>query len=184
MMKVISTKLQVEQVERFQKLAEAQGETKASQLKRLVLEYLQSADEVDEPIPTSRPHQAAVLAKGLNSQYLPHDPCQKQTKTLTSTSGLDSGLPSNAGADSPLNPAPLSTSRQPDFHNAEPGRSATSPEQSSGIGWLILLGLIVWGLCSTPVDTAGRTPKRLAQGIGAGICRQRYHSGYNSNVYT
>lgn len=181
MMKVLSTKLPIDQAERFQELAEAQGETKASQLKRLVQEYLQSVDEVDELIPASRPLQAAVLAKGLHSEYLPHAPNQKQTRTLTSTSGLDSDLQIREDVNHPSNPAPLST-RQPDFHNAEPGRSATSPKQSSGIGWLILLGLIVWGRGSTSVDTAGRTPKRLAQGIGAGVCRQLYHSVDTSNV--
>ena len=176
MQRVLSTKLQLDQVDRFEQVAEAQGETKASLLKRIALEYLQSAGMVDEPIPTSRPHQTAVLAEGLHSEYLPHDPHQEQTKTLTSTYGLDGSLPSNVDVDRPLSPSPLSTSRQPVFHNAEPGRSATSPKQPSGIDWLIILGLLVLGLRSTSVDTAGRTPKRLAQGIGAGVCRQLYHS--------
>jgi hypothetical protein len=174
-MKVISTKLPVDQVERFQEVAEAQGETKASLLKRLVQEYLQKADRVDELVPAGRPNQVAVLDKG-HSEYPPRDPHQKQTKTLTSTFGLDSGLPGSAGVDRPFNPAPSSTGRQPVYHNTEAARSDNPPEQSSGIGWLIILVLIVWGLRSMPVDTTGRTRKRLAEGIGPGIYHQRYYS--------
>jgi hypothetical protein len=176
MMKVLSTKLKVDEIDHFAAMAERQGESKSGLLRRLVLDYLQSADEVDELIPASRPHQVAVLDKGLHSKRLPHDPYQKQTRTLTSTSGLDSSLPSNVDVDRPLSPSPLSTSRQPDYHNGEQSRSATPPEQSSDIGLLIFLGLLVLSLGSTSVDTAGRTPKRLAQGIGASICRQRYYS--------
>jgi hypothetical protein len=176
MMKVISTKLPVDQAKRFHEVAEAQGETRSSLLKRLILECLQSADEEDEPIPASIPHQGAVLTKDLYSEYPPQDPRQKQTKTLTSTSRLDNNLLGNESVDRFLNSASLSTSRQPVYHNTEPSRSATSREQSSDIGVIILLLLIVWGLCLTPVDTDGRAPKRLAQGIGAGIYRQRYHS--------
>ena len=50
MQRVLSTKLQLDQVDRFEQVAEAQGETKASLLKRIALEYLQSAGMVDEPI--------------------------------------------------------------------------------------------------------------------------------------
>jgi hypothetical protein len=183
MQRVLSTKLQVDQVERFEQVAEAQGETKASLLKRIALEYLQSAGKADEPILTSRPRQATVLAKGLHSEYLPHDPNQKQTETLTTTSGVGSCLPSSVRVDRPLNPAPLRASGQPVYHNAEPRRPAISPKQSPSIGWLILLGIIsAWYLRSQSVDAVDRTPKRLAQGIGAGICRQLHQSGYNSNV--
>jgi hypothetical protein len=176
MLKVLSTKLPVDQVERFQEVAEAQGETRSSQLKHLVTEFLQSADKVDELATAGRPNQVAVLDKGLTSKHLRQDPHQKPTETLTSASGLDSGLPSNAGVDRSLNPAPSSTGRQPVYHNTEAARSDNPPEQSSGIGWLIILVLIVWGLRSMPVDTTGRTRKRLAEGIGPGIYHQRYYS--------
>jgi hypothetical protein len=176
MLKVLSTKLPVDQVERFQEVAEAQGETRSSQLKRLVTEFLQSADKVDELATADRPNQVAVLDKGLTSKHLRQDPHQKPTETLTSASGLDSSLPGNAGVDHSLNPEPLSTSRQPVYHNTQAARSDNPPEQSSGIGALICLGLALLILWLTPVDTAARTPKRLAQGIGPGIYRQRYLS--------
>lgn len=175
MKQVLSTKVSAAQAELFQESAEAQGESRASLLRHLVEEYLQSADKVDEQIPTSRPNQVAVLDKG-HSEYLPHDPHQEQTRSLTSTAGLDNGLLGNAGVDRPLNPTPPSTSGQPVYHNAKPGRSATPPEQSSDIGCLMFWSLVVLILWSTPVDTAPRARKRLAEGIGAGICRQRYHS--------
>jgi hypothetical protein len=170
---VLSTKVSASQAELFQESAEAQGESKASLLRRLVEEYLQSDEKVDELVPASRPNQVAVLDKG-NSVYLPNDTSQKQTRTLTSTSGLDSSLPDNSGVEHPLNPAPSSTGRQPVYHNTEAARSDNPPEQSSGIGWLIILVLFVWGLRSMPVDNTGRTRKRLAEGIGPGIYRQFY----------
>lgn len=173
MQRVLSTKLRVDQVDRFEQVAEAQGETKASLLKRMVLEYLQGAGKVDEPIPTSRPHQATVLAKGLHSEYPPHDPYQKQTEMLTSTPGVDSCLPSSARVDYHLNSAPLRTSGQPAYHNAESGKPITSPKQSSGIGWLwlILWGISVWYLRSQSVDVVDRPRRRLGQGIGLGVYR-------------
>ena len=116
MLRVLSTKLRVDQVESFQKEAEAQGETKSGLLKRLVQEFLKSADRVEELIPVSIHHQVAVLDKG-HSEYSPHYPHQEQTKMLTSTSGPDSDISSTC-VDRPLNAASLSTSRKPASHNA------------------------------------------------------------------
>jgi len=169
MLRVLSTKLRVDQVESFQKEAEAQGETKSGLLKRLVQEFLKSADRVEELIPVSIHHQVAVLDKG-HSEYSPHYPHQEQTKMLTSTSGPDSDISSTC-VDHPLNAASLSTSRKPASHNAKQSRSANSPKQPSDIGWLIIMGLLVLGLMSTSAETTGRAPKRLAQGIGPGVCR-------------
>jgi len=172
MQRVLSTKLHVDQVERFEQVAEAQGETKASLLKRMVLEYLESASEVDEPVSTSRPRQTTVLVKGMHSEYLPHDPYKKRTETLTTTSGVGSCSLNNECVDNTLNPTPLRTSRQPIYHNAELSRPATSPKQSSGAGWLILLGIIcVWYLRSQSVDAVDRPRRRLSQGIGIDVYR-------------
>jgi hypothetical protein len=190
MQRVLSTKLQVDQVERFEQVAEAQGESKSGLVRRLVLDYLNGGSKADRVASTgtSSPANSSnkdllIHGKGLHSEYLPHDPNQKQTETLTTTSGVGSCLPSSVRVDRPLNPAPLRTSGQLVHYNAEPRRPAVSPKQSSGIGWLILLGIIsAWYLRSQSVDAVDRTPKRLAQGIGAGICRQLHQSGYNSNV--
>lgn len=48
MTKVISTKLKVDELERFIAMAKQQGETKAGLLRRLVLEYLNNGDKVGD----------------------------------------------------------------------------------------------------------------------------------------
>ena len=152
MQKVLSTKLKVEEIDRFAEMADQQDESMSGLVRHLVLDYLDGGSK-EEVASTGTSNQAnssnkglLIHGEGLNSEYLPPVHHQPQTKTQKSTSGLDSGLPIHEDVDRPLNPALLSISRQPVYHNTEPGRSATSPKQSSGIGWLILLVLLVLGL--------------------------------------
>ncbi len=170
MLKVLSTKLKVEDVDRFTVMAERQDKSKSGLLRRLVLGYLDGGSKADRvaSTDTSNPANSSnkgwlIHGEGLHSEYLPPVHHQPQTKTQKCTSAVDSGLSIHEDVDRPLNPALLSISRQPVYHNAEPGRSATSPEQSSGIGWLILLGLLVLGLESgstTAVDCAAEPVRR------------------------
>ena len=170
MLKVLSTKLTVDEIERFNTAAKQQGLSKAGLLKRLAQEYLDESNKVDRFSGVSEPNQNSsskkdwlIHGEGLHSEYLPPVHHQPQTKTQKCTSAVDSGLSIHEDVDRPLNPALLSISRQPVYHNAEPGRSATSPKQSSGIGWLILLGLLVLGLGSgstTAVDRAAVPVRR------------------------
>lgn len=178
MLKVLSTKLKVEEIDRFAEMAEQQGESKSGLVRRLVLDYLDGGSKADRvaSIGTSNPANSSnkdllIHGEGLHSKYLPPVHHQPQTKNQKCISAVDSDQPIHEDVDRPLNPAPLRTSGQPVYHNAEPRRPAVSPKQSSGIGWLIILGLLVWGLRSKSIDTVGRTPKRLAQGIGPGVCR-------------
>jgi len=170
MLKVLSTKLKVEEIDRFVEMAEQQGESKSGLVRRLVLDYLDGGSKADRVASTGTSNPASssnkgllIHGEGLNSEYLPPVHHQPQTKTQKCTSVVDSGLPIHEDVDRPLNPALLPISRQPVYHNAEPDRSATSPKQSSGIGWLILLGLIVLGLGSgstTAVDRAAVPVRR------------------------
>ena len=170
MLKVLSTKLKLEDVDRFAEIAEQQGELRSGLLRRLVLDYLDGGSKADRVASTGTSNPAnssnkdlLIHGEGLNSEYLPPVYHQPQTKTQKCASVVDSGLPIHEDVDRPLNPALLPISRQPVYHNAEPGRSATSPKQSSGIGWLILLGLIVLGLGSgstTAVDCAAEPVRR------------------------
>jgi len=176
--KVVSTKLTVDELDRFTAVAEKQGETKAGLLKHLVLDYLDGGSKAGRVASTGASNPAnssnkgwLIHGEGLNSEYLPPVHHQPQTKTQKRTSAVDIGLPIHEDVDRPLNPALLPISGHHVHHNVEPRRSATSPKQSSGIGWLILLGLVVWGLRSTSVDTVDHAPRRLAQGIGLGIYR-------------
>ena len=170
MLKVLSTKLKVEEIDRFAEMAEQQGESMSGLLRRLVLDYLDGGSEADRVASTGTSNPASfsnrgllIHDEGLNSEYLPPVHHQPQTETQKCTSVVDSGLPIHEDVDRPLNPALLSISRQPVYHNAELGRSATSPKQSSDIGWLILLGLLVLGLGSgstTAVDRAAEPVRR------------------------
>ncbi len=178
MPKVLSTKLKADEVDRFAEMAEQQGKTKAGLLKHLVLDYLDGGSKADRVAftGTSDPANSSnkgllIHGEGLYSEYLPPVHHQPQTKTQKLTSVVDIGLPIHEDVDRPSNPALLPICRQPVYHNVEPRRSATSPKHSSGIRWLILLSLLVWGLRSTSVDTVDHAPRRLAQGIGLGIYR-------------
>ncbi len=168
--KVLSTKLTVEELDQFTVMAEQQGETKSGLVRRLVQDCLDGGSKADRVAPTGTSDPANSSNKGwlihdedLHSEYLPLVHHQPQTKTQKCTSAVDSGLSIHEDVDRSLNPALLSISRQPVYHNAEPGRSATSPKQSSGIGWLILLGLLVLGRGSgstTAVDCAAEPVRR------------------------
>ena len=170
MSKVLSTKLRVGDIDWFTAMAKQQGESKSGLLRRLVLGYLDGGSKADRvaSTDTSNPANSSnkgwlIHGEGLHSEYLPPVHHQPQTKTQKCTSAVDSGLSIHEDVDRPLNPALLSISRQPVYHNAEPGRSATSPKQSSGIGWLILLGLLVLGQGSgsaTAVDCTAEPVRR------------------------
>jgi hypothetical protein len=171
MLKVLSTKLKVEDVDRFAEMAEQQGESMSELVRRLVLDYLDGGSKADRVASTGTYNPANSSNKGLlihgedlNSEYLPPVHHQPQTKTQKCTSVVDSDLPIHEDVDRPLNPALLPISSQPVYHNSEPGRPATSPKQSSGIDWLIPLGLIVLvGLGSgstTAVDRAAVPVRR------------------------
>ncbi len=169
MSKVLSTKLKTEEINRFVEMAERQGKSKSGLLRRLVLDYLDGGSKADRVASTGTSNPAnssnkglLIHGEGLNSEYLPpvHQP---QTKTQKCTSVVDSGLPIHEDVDRPLNPALLPISRQPVYHNAEPGRSATSPKQSSGTGWLIFGGILVGILLlesTTAVDRAAEPVRR------------------------
>ena len=86
-----------------------------------------------------------IHGEGLNSEYLPSAHQQLQNTTQKCNSIVDSGLLLHEHIDHPSNPAFLSTSGYPIYNNVEPGRSTTSPKQSSGIGSPVLVGLL--GLC-------------------------------------
>ncbi len=169
MLKVLSTKLKVEEIDRFAEMAEQQGESKSGLVRRLVLDYLDGGSKADRvaSIGTSNPANSSnkgllIHGEGLNSEYLPPVHHQPQTKPQKCTSVVDSGLPLHEDVDRPLNPALLPISRQPVYHNAEPGRPTTSPKRSSGKGWLIAGGIagVLWLESTTAVDGAAEPVRK------------------------
>ena len=170
MQKVLSTKLKVEEVDRFAEMAAQQGESMSGMARRLLLDYLDDGSKADRVASTGPSNPANSSKKGLllhgedlHSEYLPPIHHQPQTKMQECTSVVDSGLPIHEDVDRPLNPAPSPISRQPVYHNTEPGRPATSPKRSSGNGWKICGGLVALGLVSgstTAVDRAAEPVRR------------------------
>ncbi len=170
MLKVLSTKLKLEDVDRFAEMAAQRGESMSGVLRRLALDYVDGGSKADRVASTDPSNPANSSKKGLllhgedlHSEYLPPIHHQPQTKTQECTSVVDSGLPIHEDVDRPLNPALSPISRQPVYHNTEPGRPATSPKRSSGNGWKICGGLVVLGLIlesTTAVDRAAEPVRR------------------------
>ncbi len=170
MKKVLSTKLNVEYVDRFAEMAKQGGESVFGQLRRLVMDYLDGGSKADSVASTGTSNPAnsskeGLLSQGedLHSEYLPPVHPQPQTKTQECASVVDSGLPMHEDVDHPLNPPPLPTSSQSVYHNAEPGRPATSPKQSLGKDWLIVGGIVVGSKLlgsTTAVDRAAKPVRR------------------------
>ncbi len=171
MLKVLSTKLKEEEMDRFAEMAEQLGESKAELVRRLVLDYVDGGSKADRVASTGTSNPAnstnkdwLIHGEDLHSEYLPPVHHQPQTKTQECTSVVDSGLPIHEDVDRSLNPALSPIGRQPVYHNAEPGRPATSPKRSSGIGgWLIVGGMLVLSLGSgstTAVDCAAEPVRR------------------------
>jgi len=170
MLKVLSTKLKVEEIDRFAEMAEQQDESMSGLLRRLVLDYLDGGSKAVRVASTgiSNPTDSSnkgllIHGEDLNSEYPLPVHHQRQAKMQKCTSVVDSGLPIHEDIDRPLNPALLPIRSQPVYHNSELGRPTTSSEQSSGSGWLILLGLIALGLglgSTTTVDRAAVPVRR------------------------
>ena len=170
MLKVLSTNLKVEEMDRFVEMAEQQGESKSGLARRLVLDYLDGSSKADRVTSTGTSNPANSTNKGLllhdeglHSEHLSPVHHQPQTETQKSTSVADRGLPIHENVDRPLNFPLLPMGRQPVYNKAEPGRPATSPKQSSGTGWLIFGGLLVGGLLlesTTTVDRAAVPGRR------------------------
>ena len=64
MAKVLSTKLKVDEVDRFTTMAVQQGESKAGLLKRLVLDYMNSGGKVDREESVGRPEASTKSSTG------------------------------------------------------------------------------------------------------------------------
>ena len=65
MLKVLSTKLKVEEIRRFMEIAEQQSESKSGLLRRLVLEYLNNYSKADRVASTGTSSPANSSEKGL-----------------------------------------------------------------------------------------------------------------------
>ena len=180
MPKVLSTKLKVDEVDRFMAIARQQGESKAGLLKRLVVDYLNSSGEVGRAESNVSTSQTTPSGKGLppdktyNSHGISlctnHSSCkplsseglrtgglvtinhQRYTGSQTPSSPVTSGRSGIVDNSHRSNSLPSSKDHLPIHQNDSKGRPETNPRSSVNKGWLLLL-LLLWlkSQRSTPV---------------------------------
>jgi len=68
MLKVLSTKLKVEDVDRFAEMAEQQGESMSELVRRLVLDYLDGGSKADRVASTGTYNPANSSNKGFDTR--------------------------------------------------------------------------------------------------------------------
>ena len=181
--KTLSCKLRVAEVDQIQKIAQAQGETKASLVQRLVRDYLQSGGKVDAVVQSGKPRPPSGVDKGLPSAKT-HSadrlPLRKSpsSDTLLGSALPDEGLPT--GCLPPVHrPTPTTTLKSTpggytglldnvdvDARSFFPLPTSRLPvyhndaegrpatSPKSSVGNLLLLGLFLWWLVGSESKTA------------------------------
>lgn len=166
MLKVLSTKLKVEEIKRFVEIAEQQSESKSGLLRRLVLEYLNNYSKADRVASTGTSSPANSSEKGLLTEktngddglVLSQNPSpvklslsegrrcqdlvslnhQEQAGSPTSASMGDNRLPNVDHSSGSLS---FDKESLPVYQNHSKGIPETSKHPSKG--WLLLLVLLV-----------------------------------------
>ena len=162
MQKVLSTKLESEEINRFAEMAQREGESKAGLLKRLALDYLDISRTTNTLIPVytsnanvSPKEDMVVHCKDSQNESSSQVPYEPQPTAPESTSLVDSSLPAHKDVGFLLKPILLLATG--------PSGATPSPKNSSGLGWLIGGSLIVLGLylgSTTVIDTAAAPVRR------------------------
>ena len=139
MRKVLSTKLKLDELERFSVMAEQQGESKSGLLKRLVLNYLNTGGKANTTTPTERVNP-------------PTSPKNDLPLKITNT---DDSLP--------LRQSPSSNWGLPVYHVDSKDTPKASTRSSTDKGWLLLLFLLALWLKYRPSITVDREPTFTTQ---------------------
>jgi hypothetical protein len=153
MQKVLSTKLESEEINRFEEMAQREGESKAGLLKRLALDYLDISRKTNMLIPActsnasvSPKEDVAAHCKDSQNESSSLVPYEPQPTAPESTSLVGCCLPIHKDVDFLLKATLLPTNSEPVYHHIEPSNTATmlkrpSDIRPSGIGWLGYLGV-------------------------------------------
>jgi len=137
MQKVLSTKLGLDELESFAAMAEQQGESKSSLLRRLVLDYLNTGSRANTTISTEIVNPVTSSKNGLPLE-------------ITNT---DDGLP--------LKQSPSSERSLSVYYLDSKGSPEASTKSSTGKGWLLLLILLALWLKSQPSITVDRACQKV-----------------------
>jgi len=128
MLKVLSTKLTVDEVDRFATMAEKRGESKSGLLKRLTVDHMNDVAKVAGVASVGNPHPAAPSKKDL----------------VKGANHVDS--------------LPSSTESLPVNQGASKGRPETSPKSSMGKGLLLLASIFLLWPKPQPSSNTGDQP--------------------------
>ena len=160
MSRVLSTKLQVEEIDRFTALAERQGESKCGLLRHVVQDYLENSGEADRTASIGGP----LLT--ISSEKRP--PLEK--------TNVVNGLP--------LSQNPTSKDSLLVYRTDAKGRPETSPKSSISRWWLLLPLLLALSVKSQPsiaVDCSSALTTQPPQVDAYGLYS---HKVGNTTVYT
>jgi len=173
MAKVLSTKLNVNEIDQFTAMAKQRGETKSKLLNRVVLDYMNASSKVDPIKSTSIPHSVVPLKDDIlpDKTNQSHDlsrrtspsPCKSlaseglHRKALISIhhggpidsvnlASVSGNLPDTPNESDWLDSPPSSRESLPVYQNESKGRPEASTKSSTAQGLLLFLGL--WALRS------------------------------------
>ena len=185
MPKVLSTKLKVDEVDRFTAIAEQQGESKAGLLRRLVEDYMNSRgtgggkESTGSTIQTTSSGKSLPSDKTYNRQGLSYHTSPLPNKPLPSEGFRSKDLISIQGQSHTVSPTPApvtiglrdianegyrldlpppSKESLPVYQNETKGRPEASTKPSTGNGWLLLMiPLVLWLKSHTSIVVDGKS---------------------------
>ena len=152
MQKVLSTKLNVDELDRFTAAAKKLGKSKAGLLRHLVQDYLDRVDEVDLVVsslgqhPTTPPEKAISMEGAIAEGGLP----SAHSSTIRS--------PSRADVNHPSELLPSAKDSLTVDHSRSKDKPQASPKSSISQGWLLLLVLFaLWQRSKSSNDASGES---------------------------
>ncbi len=160
MLKVLSTKLEADEADRFAAMAEQQGMTKSKLLGSLAQGYLSSSDNVD--------------SKAFIDALLP-TASLKKSAPLEKTNDVDG---------TPLSQNRASKDIQPVYHPDTKGRPETPAKSSTSIWWLVAPFLLALLVKSQPSTTVNRNSTHTTQPPQVDASGLYAHKVGNTTVYT
>ena len=159
MRKVLSTKVTLDELERFAEMAERQGESKSGLLRRLVLDYLNSDSKADRAASIGTPHPAkSSSSQGVHSTGLLSVNRQQQTGSPVITSTENVSVQNVEIVDQNADSLASSRDSVPVYQARSKGRPEASPKPRPGGAWLPLLVILgLWLNSKRTVTVDGKS---------------------------
>ncbi len=150
MQKVLSTKLEVDELDRFAASANELGKSKCKLLRCLVQDYLDRVDKVDLGVPSPGQHPTTPPEKAISIEST----IDESGLHLAHRSTIRS--PGTADINHPADLLPSAKDSSTVDHSRSKDKPQASPKPSISKGWLLLLILFAWWQRSKPLTAASR----------------------------